>query len=283
MNPPAAALDETQELQYNLALTVPGMPITTGAWPSRAEAARRRHPPLADLAYGTHPRARLDLFRATAPRGTFLFIHGGFWRARSKDEFSWIAEPFLDAGYSVALPSYPLCPQTPFAAIAPAIRAAFTHLYRALLSPAERARIVVSGHSAGGYLAADLLGVDWTAQGLPAAPFHGVLPVSGVFDLVPLLATSINADLQLTPEEAARLSLHRTPARFPAQIALAVGGAETEGFRQQSAAMAEGWRALDPVLITVPDANHFDILDALATPGMALHEAARALLDAGPA
>ncbi|GAB4070086.1 alpha/beta hydrolase [Ancylobacter sonchi] len=283
MNPPAVAIDETSELQYNLALTVPDMPVTTGAWPARAEAARRRHPPLADLAYGTHPRARLDLFRAPSPRGTFVFIHGGFWRARSKDEFSWIAEPFLAAGYSVALPSYPLCPQAPFATIAPAIRAAFAHLYRVLLSPDERARIVISGHSAGGYLAADLLTVDWQALDLPAIPFQGVLPISGVFDLSPLVATSINGDLQLTREEAVRLSLHQTPARFPVRTVVAVGAAETDGFRQQSTGLAERWHDLSPTLLTVPGAHHFDILDSLATPDGLLHAAARDLLDADPA
>lgn len=279
MTEPAPAIDEDTERQYNLALTVPEMPAITGLWPARAAEARHRHPPLADIVYGPHPRERLDLFRAAEPRGTFLFIHGGFWRARSRDEFSWIAEPFLAAGYSVALPNYPLCPQAPFEMIAPSIRAAFRHLYRDVLTPAERASIVVAGHSAGGHLAADLLTVDWEAQGLPTAPFRGVLPISGVFDLTPLLATSINAELRLDPETAARLSLGPTPPRVPARLVLAVGEAETAGFRQQTEGLARLWKAPTPMIIA--GANHFDILHGLATPGAALHEAARDLLAAG--
>lgn len=279
MTPLSEAIADDQEHQYNLALSVSSMPALTNIWPARAAAMRRRHPPLADIVYGPHPREKLDLFRAARPRGTLVFIHGGFWRARSKDEFSWLAEGFLEAGYSVALPSYPLCPQVAFSDIAPSVRAAFVHLYWEILNEAERRHIVVTGHSAGGYLVADLLGTDWAAHGLPATPFQGALPISGVFDLAPLLATSINDDLRLDAQEAARLSLHHAEAQVPAAIVVAMGGAETEGFRQQSRHMLEPWAGRRPTFLTIAGANHFDILDNLATPGAPLHDAALALLE----
>src|SRR4051794_29751792 len=52
--------------------------------------------------YGPGPLQLIDLFPAHAPGSPiFVFIHGGYWRALSKDHFSYIVEPLLDAGAAV--------------------------------------------------------------------------------------------------------------------------------------------------------------------------------------
>lgn len=259
------------EREYNPRVLVPGCDAIYGTWAGRAEATRRRHPPLADIRYGEHPRELFDLFRAENARGTVLFIHGGYWVGFSKNESSWVADGFLDQGFSVAVLNYPLCPDVTLARIVDATRAAFAHLYRDVLTEAERGRITVTGHSAGGYLANLHLATDWTEFGLPADPIAGIVPISGVFGLAPLIHTTMNARLKLDLAEAGRLSLDAAPWRSRASAAFVVGGDELAEFRRQSNDMAAGWAELAPQVYDIPGTNHFDVIDGLAQPGSLLN------------
>lgn len=267
------------EQQYNPRLSVADPLAILGGWASRAAAARGRLAALADLPYGPHPREVLDLFRAARPRGLVVFLHGGYWRALSKNEHSWLAEAFVARGYSVAIPNYPLCPEVSVGDIAEACRRAISHLWP-MLEPGERANAIVSGHSAGGYLTAAMLATDWTARGLPAAPFGAGLSVSGVFHLPPLLNTSMNAEIRLTAETAQAFSLTARRPASPVRLVLAVGGAEPGEFHRQSALLAAGWGLPADAVRPIGTCNHFSILDQLAEPGSALFTEAMALLDA---
>src|SRR3954468_5392034 len=65
-----------------------------------------------DLAYGSLPRNRLDLFLPrAAPRAIFVFVHGGYWMRFDKSSWSHLARGALKLGFAVALPSYTLCPE----------------------------------------------------------------------------------------------------------------------------------------------------------------------------
>lgn len=259
------------EREYNPRVLVPDAARIYEQWPVRAAATRARHPPLADIQYGEHPRETIDLFRAPHARGTVLFIHGGYWRAFSKTDFSWVADGFLDQGLSVALLNYPLCPEVTLARIVEATRRAFAMLYRDLLTPAEQAHIVVTGHSAGGYLTALHLATAWEEHGLPADPIAGVVPISGVFALAPLIDTTINEGVRLDLAGAGELSLYGKPWRSRAHLAFVVGGDESAEFHRQSADMADSWRELGPTLHDIPGRNHFDVIDGLAEPGSELN------------
>lgn len=266
------------EREYNPRLLVADAPAIYGPWAERAAETRSRHPPV-EIRYGDHPREVLDLFRARSPRGAVIFIHGGYWRAFSKAESSWVADGFLQQGLSVVVPSYPLCPDVDLARIVSAIRTAFVHLHAAVLTEWEKAALVVTGHSAGGYLTALHLATDWTAHGLPADPLRGAVSISGVFRLAPLIRTSMNEALRLDEAAAARLSLHESPVRSRAALALVVGEAESAEFHRQSSQMAEHWRALDPERVELAGCNHFDVIDGLASPGSQLNRLVVAMVE----
>lgn len=272
---------EDEEQAYNPRLSVPEAGAILGSWPAQAEMARGRYRPMSELRYGQHPRETLDLFRAREPRGTVIFIHGGYWRAFSKDEFSWVAEGFVDRGLSVVLLNYPLCPEVRLTRIVEATRRAFAHLHRDVLLPAERRRIAVTGHSAGGYLSALHLATDWREYGLPRDPIAGVVSVSGIFALAPLIPTSMNEALRLDPVSAAALSLDTQPWRSRGKAVFAVGADETAAFHRQSDAMAASWRDLEPEVIEVARRNHFDVIDDLARPGSRLNDAVLDVLSVG--
>jgi arylformamidase len=201
----------------------------------------------------------MDLFEPGPDAPVALFIHGGYWQALDKDWFSGIATALLGHGVALALPSYDLCPAVTLGRIVMQMRAA-TDLIRARTGR----RPMVFGHSAGGHLAACLL-----SEGRASA----AVAISGVFDLRPLVPTSINGALKLDLMEAAALS----PILWPAPNGGAPGGTvldcivgadETSEFVRQSRDMAAAWgsRRAETRFEAVPDLNHFTVLSPLTDP-----------------
>ncbi len=268
------------EREYNPRLTVPNAGEVLAARPLRAMETKARRRPL-EIRTGQHPREVLDLFRADAPKGTFVFIHGGFWQVSSKDELSWIADGFVDLGYSTALLNYPLCPEASLDQIVESVRQSFAELYKNVLDDAERASIVVAGHSAGGYLAAALVATDWESYGLTARAFDGAVLISGLYDLAPLVQTSMNQAIGLDAAGAARLGLVMSVPRVKVPVVLAVGELETSEFHRQSELMTQAWAQLKAEKMNVTGANHLTVIDGLAELGSELHRAAMRLLETG--
>lgn len=270
-------VDPRLEVEYLPSLSIPDTGAIFESWKARAAATRSKLSFKADLRYGAHPREVLDFYPAAQARGCLVFIHGGYWVGFSKIETSWVAKGFVGQGLSVALINYPLCPEVSIADIRASCARAFAHLWKHELGAAERAAIVVSGHSAGGHLAAAHLVEDWARHGLPENPLAGVLSLSGVFDVAPLIKTSLNADLRLSDAAAARVNLITSLPRGQARLALAVGEAESSEFHRQSADLAKSWASLSPRLMDVKGANHFTIVDSLAAPGGELNRLAMAM------
>jgi arylformamidase len=102
------------------------------------------------------------------------------------------------------------------------------------------------------------------------------LAISGVFDLEPLRLCFQNATLGLSAEEAAQFSPQRLPPADAPPLILAVGGAETQEFVDQTIGFADGWqRAGNKVDLQIAaQRNHINILtDSLAAASEPLHRA----------
>ena len=133
-------------------------------------------------------------------------------------------------------------------------------------------RIFVSGHSAGGHLTGMMLCTDWAARGRPADLVKGGTPISGVFDLAPILETSINDDVRLDAEAAARNGpIHHLPAAGAPLLAV-VGAGETPAFVAQNRAFAEAWgaRGFAAEVMEIEGLHHFNVVSELGRPGSAL-------------
>ena len=242
------------------------------AWGRRSEKLRATSVTWDTISYGQGEREKADIYRAKEPRGFLIFYHGGYWRSCSKDEHGWIAQSFLEAGLSVAILNYPLCPAASLHEIVSTTHGAFATLYQHSMTEAERASVIISGHSAGAYLAATHLMTDWTAYELPASPIKGVVCISGLFDLVPLVNTSMNSWLRLTQATASELSLidQRPKAHVP--LILGLGERESEEFHRQSLVLSQAWGYAPMDIIDVKGMNHFEVLGNFATPRSSLHE-----------
>jgi len=267
------------EREYNVRARVPEYPTILSRWAAQGAATRRLHACLLDLAYGDEPTERLDLFPAREePSPLLVFIHGGFWRTLDKSDYSWIAPAFVRHGVAVALINYGLAPGTPMEDIVRQTLAAIAWLYRqAPRHGIDRDRIHVGGHSAGAHLASLSMAALWPvyAADLPADLVKGVLAVSGVYDLEPLVhAPFLNVDLKLDRDRARRLSPVQYPPRPGARLVTAVGGAESGEFLRQTALIGAHWRANRLRDVPMPGCNHYEVIEALPDPASPLFDAA---------
>lgn len=244
------------EAEYNNRARVPDHPAVMGQWKAAAEAARAAHPPEL-IAYGPGPREVMDLFSAGPDAPIAVFLHGGYWQALDKDWFSGLAPAFLKHGVSLAVPSYDLAPTVRLGTILKQVRAA-VDLIRAR---SGNKRPVVFGHSAGGHMAACMLS---------EARASAAVAISGVFDLRPVIDTSINNALGLDAHTAAALSPIFWPipnGSTPGGTVLdcLVGGDESPEFLRQSSMMADHWgnNGVETRYGALPGLNHFTVLEPL--------------------
>jgi arylformamidase len=269
--------------EYNARAAIPDPQRILASWAERAASTRRQRAALLDLPYGETSPERLDLFPTPREGSPLLvYIHGGYWRALDKSDFSWVAPAFVDHGVAVAVVNYGLAPATSIEEIVRQMLRAMAWLYRKADDLGfDPRRIYVSGHSAGGHLSAMMLAALWNryADDLPADLVKGVLAVSGVFDLEPLVhAPFVNVDLQLDLERASALSPARMLPATSAPMYTAVGGNESAEFKRQGALIAKRWR--ENVVRNVPMAgfNHLTVAEELGNPGSPLFDAALELI-----
>jgi arylformamidase len=263
------------EVEYNNRARVPEHPAIFERWKADAGTFRVNHRNAElGLAYGPSPRQHLDLFWPDAARDARIvtFIHGGYWRSLDPFQFSHLAAGPNKRGLAVAMIGYDLCPSVTVAQIIEQIRSAVVFLGKRHGGP-----ILVCGHSAGGHLAACMVATDWPARdpALRADLTAAGLSLSGVFDLEPLVHTSMNSDLRLDPPEARRVSpMHwKLPAGARAFEAW-VGAQESAEFLRQSRHIADAWRGggIAAGYHEVGGANHFTIIDPLVEPDSPLTE-----------
>ena len=254
------------EAEYNNRARVPEHPRHIAAW-QRDAAGWRAACPRAELGlpYGAREREKLDLFHPEGAEGAPLaiFIHGGYWQALDRSFASHCARGLNGRRIAVAVPSYDLCPSVTVGEIVEQMRAACRFLWQH-----TGRRIMAAGHSAGGHLAAMLLATDWPAldPSLPPGLVHAALPVSGVFELEPLLATTIGPALRLDPRAARAHSPRYMPSPGRPMHCVA-GGAESGEFIRQSRDMAEAWGGSCEFL---PGADHFTVIAPLSDPASPL-------------
>ncbi len=265
---------EFVEREYNLRAAFPDHPQWFARWAADSEAARARLEGCLNLRYGSGPRQTVDLFPAAQPRGALLFIHGGYWRALDKSDHAFVAPPLIAQDIGVAVINYDLCPDVSIARIVDECREGVAWLRREGTRygvPAER--LVVSGHSAGGHLAAMLVATDWSALGSPAG-LAGAVAISGVFDLEPLVQVSFNTDLKLDRSRARAVSpIHLRP-RCSVPMLFAAGADETSEFIRQSWLLWERWPECHPHgrhgPLFVPERHHFSVVSDLGDPASEL-------------
>lgn len=240
---------------YNNGAAVKNSAQIVADWQARSDVLRRS---AKELRYGDGERNRIDLYEAAPGAPLLVFIHGGYWQMRAKENFGFTAAGPLAHGISVALVGYTLAPQKPLAGIVEEIAAALDYLGR---------DCVLSGWSAGGHL---------TAMAMEHPRVRGGLAISGIYDLEPIRLCYVNEKLGLDAEQAFRLSpVHRSSSRKP--LVIAYGMAELPELQRQSQVYAKSIHGAR--LAPLEGHDHFTILEELAAPTGRLTAFVRTLLD----
>ena len=172
-------------------------------------------------------------------------------------------------GVTVAVVGYDLCPQVTIAEIIEQIRHACLFLW---LRTGQR--MMVYGHSAGGHLAGAMVATEWHTlyPKTPADLVSAAYSISGVFDLAPLVHTSMAQDLRLDEESAREVSPLFWPAPKGRPFDAVVGGLESSEFLRQSRVIADAWAkgGAETRYEAIAGTNHFTVIDALTDPNSAM-------------
>lgn len=251
---------DERDRALNNAAAVAGSGEIVAGWDRRSGELRARHGAHLDLRYGPRERNRIDFLKAEDRAPTLVFVHGGYWQMRAKENFTLFAIGPMAHGINVALIGYTLAPDATLDDMVAEIHTGLDFLAERL--PAlggDAGRIAVSGWSAGGHLA---------AMALDHPRLIGGVAISGIYDLEPVRHSYLNAKLGLDEAMSRRNSPLLLPGGAAAPLSLIAGGAELPILRRQTADLAalRASRGLPVAYEEMPGADHFSIMDQLASP-----------------
>lgn len=255
---------EFYEQEYHARDSIPNYSQYFVDWRTNSEAARSELTCHLDLAYGPASQDKLDLFPAAGnhSRTLLIFLHGGYWHSMDKSDYSCMAPAFVQAGISVAVPNYSLCPDVSMMTIVEQCRRSTAWLHQHAPELGVNAdRIIITGHSAGGHLTGMLFATRWSDYGMPPEAIVGGISLSGLFDLEPMLHLQMNADLRLDEETARLLSPSLLPCQLSVPLVAAVGTLESGEFRRQNRLITEVWPQVCFPPLELLGIHHFNILD----------------------
>ncbi len=265
----ALSLDD-HEFQYNPQKAFPNFADNRLLLQPHNDAAGRSLAVERDVAYGDHPQRRLDIYRPrrhAGPTPVHIFLHGGYWRAQDKANFAFVAGTLVPLGITTMIANYELCPSSTLDEVVESAIDAFAWICANVVEIGGAAdQITLSGHSAGAHLGAEIIAHDWAGHG--PIQLAGALLTSGIYNPLPAMRTSVNADLRLDVDLARRHDMESKAPRMRGPITLLAGANEPWQWVDQSFRYFQTLRRHDytPSLHVLPDYGHFDILNDYLMP-----------------
>ncbi|MCP4296026.1 MAG: alpha/beta hydrolase [Proteobacteria bacterium] len=215
--------------------------------------------------YAEEERSVMDICvpEGASPFPVHVFIHGGYWQELSVNESTFAARNFLDHNIIFIALDYTLAPEKTLYEIIDQVKAGFLWIFNHIGEyGGDINNITLSGSSAGGHLAAEVLCMDWTNTNVSHVPFRGACSISGVFDLRPLVHTYVNVALGMNTDDAVALSPAFHLPKTACPMIFSYGGIETDEFKRQTRDFMERWREAghSALFVEMPTFNHFDIV-----------------------
>jgi acetyl esterase/lipase len=149
--------------------------------------------PIANIAYGTDPRQKLDIYvplnTLTDPVPVVVFFYGGSWNEGARKDYMFVGEALASRGVLTVIADYRLYPQVRYPDFLTDCASALAWAHRNIAAyGGDSSRLFVMGHSAGAYNAA-MLALDprWLeAQGISPDILKGWIGLAGPYDFLPI-------------------------------------------------------------------------------------------------
>ncbi|WP_108469585.1 alpha/beta hydrolase [Polynucleobacter difficilis] len=245
---------------YNNSLAVPNSADLIAAWSFNSQLARNELGGLIGVPYGQGDYQSYDLFLAGNNAPLIVFVHGGFWQNRSKNDFSFIAPTLVKAGFSVAVLGYTLAPFATIDQIVNDVRSGIRAIHRSAgINYKKHSGMWLIGWSAGAHL---------ITMALNEPCVIGGTGISGIYDLEPMRLSYINDKLNLTSEASLQNSPILLSNHFGKDLDLFVGDAELPELIRQSQTFAEYRKTSNQFgfFQVLKESNHYTIFDELINP-----------------
>jgi len=231
-----------------------------------------------NVPYGLTERTKYDVYGIDLPKDApiFIFIHGGYWQEFSKDLSGFSVPLFVKNKIKVITLGYDLCPNVKLGDIVAEIKLAVAKVLQYAADSGSKC-VWIGGHSAGAHLAACLLhDENWinhmTQQGYFAL-LKGIILISGIYKLQPLVGLSPGEALQLTDEEIKAFSVSvldeaKNRRIRNLKVIVTVGDCDSPAFVDES---REYTQKIIPIVdnveyLLLQDIDHFDIVENLIDP-----------------
>ena len=228
----------------------------------------------AGIAYGPQDRQQLDVYQPVNDAGRapmVVFFYGGSWSSGERADYKFVGEALASRGIVAVVADYRLSPQVRYPAFvqdsALAVRWAREHAPR---FGADPARLMVMGHSAGGYNAAMLaLDARWLAQvDMRPADLAGWIGIAGAYDFLPIRIPGVQTAFNWPDTPADSQPLFHASAQSPRALLLAARNDTLVQPQRNTVALAERLqRAGVPVQSELLDGvSHTTVIGAFARP-----------------
>ena len=226
-----------------------------------------------DVAYGSLPRQKLDVYRpreGAGPRPVIVFFYGGSWDSGSRDGYLFVGEALASRGFVAVVPDYRIYPEVVFPGFVEdaATAVAWAKRHAAEIG-GDPGRVFVMGYSAGAHLAA-MVAFDkqyLAREGLAPSALSGLIGLAGPYDFLPLKSERLKTIFAPEGTIARTQPINFVSADAPPTL-LATGENDTTVSPGNSVRLAAKLREKGvPVTeLRYPSLTHYTIVGALAAP-----------------
>ena len=227
---------------------------------------------VADVAYGSAPRQKLDMYVPKKPSSqadVIVFWYGGYWRHGHKRDYQFVGEALAAKGMLVVIPNYRLYPQVAWRGFVDDGARAYQWVEQNVARYGGNPhRVFVMGHSAGAYIAA-MVALD---RGLPSVTSVesrpcGMIGLAGPYAFLPIKDPAVQRVFSAAHHLINTQPIHYVTPGDPPLLLMAGADDHTvnprNSYRLARAVRAMGGQAR---VIRYPGIGHIRLLLSLAAP-----------------